>query len=366
MIMKKLFKIEVPEKRNFGLDLLRFIAIFTVLVSHSITVLPSKFQIIHFFITDGVLIFFVLSGFLIGRILIRDFQDGISLHKVFYFWKRRWFRTLPAYVFTIFLIITLSYLYHVHFNKFEVLKTIFFVQNIFHAPKYFFTESWSLSIEEWFYLTLPILLFIFLKISKLSIKINIIILFILILILSNLIRTYYFININVTSITVWDDNFRKPIITRLDSILIGVLGSWFYIYKKDFFTKNMNLFFIMGLSIFLCNKIYFDHFVKDFNFYVSVIYFSLIPFSILLMIPFFYNMHQPKNRLLNNIITYGSLISYSLYLLNSTVIIGFILNYLHLNPAFKFVLFWILNPCLSILMYKYVEQPFLKLRDKSV
>jgi len=133
MIMKKLFKIEVPEKRNFGLDLLRFIAIFTVLVSHSITVLPSKFQIIHFFITDGVLIFFVLSGFLIGRILIRDFQDGISLHKVFYFWKRRWFRTLPAYVFTIFLIITLSYLYHVHFNKFEVLKTIFFVQNIFRS-----------------------------------------------------------------------------------------------------------------------------------------------------------------------------------------------------------------------------------------
>ena len=80
--MKKLFKIEIPDNRNFGLDLLRFIAIFTVLISHSITVLPEKYYVVHKFIFDGVLVFFVLSGFLIGRIFIRDFENGFSLKKM--------------------------------------------------------------------------------------------------------------------------------------------------------------------------------------------------------------------------------------------------------------------------------------------
>lgn len=71
--------------------------------------------------------------------------------KMEYFWKRRWFRILPAYFFSIFLIVILSYITHTHFKIWEVIKTIFFVQNISHAPKSFFTESWSLSIEEWFF-----------------------------------------------------------------------------------------------------------------------------------------------------------------------------------------------------------------------
>ena len=100
--MKNLFKIEILEKRNFGLDLLRFIAIFTVLISHSITVLPEKFYFVHKFIFDGVLLFFVLSGFLIGRIFIKQFSDSFEIKKVFKFWTKRWFRTLPAYYFTVF------------------------------------------------------------------------------------------------------------------------------------------------------------------------------------------------------------------------------------------------------------------------
>ncbi|ASW72934.1 hypothetical protein CJF12_00615 [Chryseobacterium piperi] len=168
--MKNLFKIQVPESRNFGLDLLRFIAIFTVLISHSISVLPEKYIFIHKFIFDGVLIFFVLSGFLIGRIFIRDFEEGFNLKKMFHFWKRRWWRTLPAYYFTILLILLLNFILSKGIDFNHVAKTFIFIQNITLRNNYFFSESWSLSIEEWFYLILPIGCFFIYFLSKLSIK----------------------------------------------------------------------------------------------------------------------------------------------------------------------------------------------------
>lgn len=46
----KIFQIKIEQKRNFGLDLLRFIAISTVLISHSIVNLPKKYAQIHTYI----------------------------------------------------------------------------------------------------------------------------------------------------------------------------------------------------------------------------------------------------------------------------------------------------------------------------
>lgn len=364
--MKNLFKIEIPEKRNFGLDLLRFIAIFTVLVSHSVTLLPPIFQTSHLFITDGVLIFFVLSGFLIGRILIRDFQDGMNFKIIVRFWKRRWFRTIPAYFFSILLIIILSIIKVYPFEKIEVLKSLFFIQNIFFAPKSFFTESWSLSIEEWFYLTMPILLFFLYIFGKTSIKRNVLIAFFIILIFSFFIRCYYFFNINIDSVTIWDNQFRKPVITRLDSILAGVLAAWFYVFNKEQFYKLRNILFIVGLSFFLAHKIYADYFLTIFGFYQSVVYLFFIPLAVALMIPKIYYIKEASSKFLSKCISIGSLTSYSLYLLNSTIVMGFILHPMILDPYLKFILFWIICILGSILMYKYVELPFMMFRDKKV
>lgn len=365
MIMKKLFKIEVPEKRNFGLDLLRFIAIFTVLVSHSITVLPQKYYFVHKFITDGVLIFFVLSGFLIGRILIRDFKEDISFRKIFNFWKRRWWRTLPAYFFTIIIILVVSFLSQKSINLEYLFKSLIFVQNFTYHSAEFFPESWSLSIEEWFYLILPVILFFIFFISKKTIRKTILIAFIIILLASILIRYYIFYNTEINSIQLWDQNLRSPVITRLDSILIGVLGAWFYHFKRSFFDSKKGILFILGIILFLTNKIFFDYFIV-YDFYTCVLYFSIMPLSILLMVPKFYHMKETKLLYFNNVITKGSLISYSMYLINLTIISTLILQPLKISIWFKFILFWFLTSTLSILMYKYVEQPFLKLRDKSV
>jgi len=97
--MINIFKIEIDPKRVFGLDILRALAIMFVVAGHGSTLLPPKIgNISNLFIFDGVSIFFVLSGFLIGGIFIKLIEEnGIETSVLKNFWVRRWFRTLPNY-----------------------------------------------------------------------------------------------------------------------------------------------------------------------------------------------------------------------------------------------------------------------------
>ena len=74
----KFLKLQVDSNRIYGLDVLRAIAILSVVFSHSEFILPLKIKFATYYALDGVTIFFVLSGFLIGRILIQTFQKDIS------------------------------------------------------------------------------------------------------------------------------------------------------------------------------------------------------------------------------------------------------------------------------------------------
>lgn len=70
--MKNFFKIDYDSHRNIGLDLLRAIAIGMVMLLHGNPLLPEYIvEKFRYFILDGVSIFFVLSGFLIGGIFIK-------------------------------------------------------------------------------------------------------------------------------------------------------------------------------------------------------------------------------------------------------------------------------------------------------
>jgi peptidoglycan/LPS O-acetylase OafA/YrhL len=87
-------------KRIFGLDILRASAILFVMLSHSRAFIDPHAGTYYYglFILDGVDLFFVLSGFLIGGILIRTINDkGLTWVQLTNFWTRRWFRTLPNY-----------------------------------------------------------------------------------------------------------------------------------------------------------------------------------------------------------------------------------------------------------------------------
>src|SRR5258708_1726234 len=105
----EIFKTQTEHKRIYGLDILRAIAILLVLYSHSIPFLSGIFssKLLSLPIIDGVSIFFVLSGFLIGGILIKIIEkEGVSKVGLLNFWIRRWMRTLPLYYFVLTLLIT--------------------------------------------------------------------------------------------------------------------------------------------------------------------------------------------------------------------------------------------------------------------
>ena len=86
--MINIFKIEIDHNRVFGLDILRALAIMFVVLAHGSFLLPKKLAFISsLFMFDGVSIFFVLSGFLIGGILIKLIQENgvkIAVLKNFY------------------------------------------------------------------------------------------------------------------------------------------------------------------------------------------------------------------------------------------------------------------------------------------
>lgn len=166
--MFNFLRIEINSNRIYGLDILRAFAILFVVLDHSKhTLQNSDSQIIseisqvyswylRYLVFDGVSIFFVLSGFLIGSILIKIFDKGdLSFKNLLNFWIKRWMRTLPNYLFILSLLILLSTIYLENFNIKEAIPYYFFIQNFNSPHPDFFPEAWSLSIEEWFYLLIP-------------------------------------------------------------------------------------------------------------------------------------------------------------------------------------------------------------------
>lgn len=142
------------ERRNFGLDLIRATAICLVLVDHYATVAPVCGIL-------GVELFFVLSGFLIGGILYNSIQKQAEFTQrdVIRFWVRRWMRTLPNYY--LFLgVFTVLAMFRVGIDWDTLWPHLFFLQNIAHPPVAFYGVSWSLAVEEWFYLLFPLSFFI--------------------------------------------------------------------------------------------------------------------------------------------------------------------------------------------------------------
>ena len=148
------------------IDGLRSIAVLAVILFH------SKFSMFsHGFF--GVDIFFVISGYLITKILIEnkfDFKD---------FYERRVRRIVPNYFFILFISSIIIYQFNPdiytlrEFSKSSYFSISFLSNYFFMANDYFqqnisrpFLHTWSLSIEEQFYIFYPLFLFFFKNISR--------------------------------------------------------------------------------------------------------------------------------------------------------------------------------------------------------
>lgn len=369
------FGITFDSNRVFGLDILRAVAILCVIFGHGNLLLPAKFHIVEY---DGVSLFFVLSGFLIGGILIKELEKGISRNSLMEFWKRRWFRTLPNY----FLILTILALPRLFLRKdlalIDIAKYYIFSQNLFTPhPEHFFPEAWSLSVEEWFYLVVPVVTFALIKICRLQPKTSILTMILALTLSITLVRFITYINltnVEMSDMRIWDLVFRKRVITRLDSLMFGVLGAYCKFYYSDFWRKFRNkIVFVTGLLLVIMGPAWHLLLPKAvYPIFLYVFSFTVTSIGTLMLLPFLSNVKKGSGAVYK-IITTISLISYSAYLLNLTVVQGSILpriKWLYLSDgngliALRYVCYWLITLGFSLILFKYFEQPMMKLRDKK-
>lgn len=105
----------------------------------------------------GVRTFFVISGFLITWLLLREqVQTGrIDLSA---FFKRRILRIFPVFYAFLFFVLALSFLIHRDFSAAEWLSAATFTRNYYYQGHWTTGHLWSISVEEQFYLIWPFVL----------------------------------------------------------------------------------------------------------------------------------------------------------------------------------------------------------------
>lgn len=341
----------MSSKRYSSIDQLRFIAAITVAISH---LLISKFGSninLEIISSIAVEVFFVISGFVLApQILNIVNSENTIKYKIFLI--RRWYRTIPLYV----LSLVLTSILLGKFLSLDFIKYLFFIQNFLEIILKidYFSISWSLSVEEWFYIIFPIFLFYLNKISKIKNKKNIINLSILFIAL-----IFFFRIFNLTD-EDWGSNIRRVVIYRLDAIVFGFI---LFFFKDLIINKFANL---TKLIIFIMITTGLTYKILEINASQNSLFFKLIFHYVValwgsLVVLFFYLLDQYiiRKKLIKINLFLGQ-ISYSIYLFHLMIV--YLVTSIKINLPTTIIIFLILQILISTLLYKYFEKPILKLR----
>jgi len=360
--MEKLYRPEI--------DGLRALAVLSVIFFHAeINIFQGGFV--------GVDVFFVVSGYLITTIILKDAEK--KKFSIAYFYQRRVRRILPALITTIALTLPFALIFLPptdlqNYSK-SIISSLTFWSNFQFSSEtgYFATpgeykpllHTWSLSIEEQFYIFYPLFFIFIFKLSKKFLNLLIIIILLLSLIFAqwggNLNFQYPFID---EDLLFYSQSFLTKFMMpfgRIWELALGAACAFLINSNKDYFQINQiqnnkillfNTFSFIGIFL-----VSFSFFYLSKNFpYPS--FYSLIPtIGTALLILFTH-----KNTFIQKILSYKhlvllGLISYSAYLFHYPVF-SFI-KYANLDID-RSIYFYIIPLILffSFLNWKFIEKPF--------
>lgn len=354
------------KNRIFGLDLLRAFAILFVVHAHGVILLvPYAYSYrLTYFNFDGVSFFFVLSGFLIGRILLKTIaKDDFNGRMLLEFWIRRWCRTLPNYLLVLSALI-IAYKSLGMELPHNLANYFIFSQNVASPHPDFFSEAWSLAVEEWFYLCLPIPLYLATRIRGLDHQ-KMVTWTIGILIVSiTLFRCYRAYSNGYATYLDWDINLHKQVIMRLDSLMFGVAGAYMSLYRKDVWETNPGRWCVAGLML-----IGLDRILSGQVWYLNYFSMTVVSVGTLMLLPHLSVWRRPDD-ILTRTITFFSVLSYSMYLLNLSVIqivglkiYSIVFPSATREPALLYCMYWVATIGGSYLLYNYFERHMTKIRE---
>jgi peptidoglycan/LPS O-acetylase OafA/YrhL len=224
----------VPNQRSLGLDLLRLLAVLMVIASH-LTMDPipaarmSYLSYVVVYGAAGVNLFFVLSGFLVSGLLFNEYKQRGELSIKRFYVRRAW-KIYPASFF----FLAVSYLYCRYGLGYKIhdrvmAREVFFFQN--YAQGYW-NHTWSLAVEEHFYIVLPLILLFMVKrkggenpfssIPLLALAISVLAL--TLRCLTCYLQPTYGVFTHV-----------YPTHLRIDALFFGVLLAYFYHFRTDTF-----------------------------------------------------------------------------------------------------------------------------------
>jgi len=340
----KSLKVLSSDTRNSSIDVLRGVAIITVVLYHFNTLLPYG-QL-------GVDLFFVISGLLIGGILLKDYDKGINFPR---FFLQRGFKIWPSYYFFLIAANIIAYLFFRNFSSdqyiplWDLKRYLFFYQNYSGLPFHrTFDGVWSLCVEEHFYIMLPIFLIVLKKMNANKRMLLASIFFVIILgILFKVLSLY---------LTRSKDTFAGTH-NRIDALAWGVLLAFIIRHYPDFL-KRKALLFLAGLAVIIFT-IAFDATTGS-VFFQKVMLHTLIPIGCFLVAGGVYFLETTRLKLIRFIAYY----SYNLYLWHPVVRppIEYYMGYTWIS----FIVYCFFSFCLAMLSTILIEETVLKYRSRTI
>ena len=301
----------------------------------------------------GVDIFFVISGYLITTILIEDFEN--KRFSIVNFYERRARRILPALFFVIFVCIPFAWTWMLpsefkDFSKSLIAVSVFASNIFFWRDQDYFAgatdetlllHTWSLAVEEQYYLLFPIFLFLTWRFGKNKVFWAIVFMAVMSFLLSEW----------ASRVKPMASFYLSP--TRAWELFAGSITA-FIGHKRG--VQKSNVFSILGLTAILFAIFLYDEKTPFPSFY------TLIPVFGAVLIVLFGAKETLVGSLLSTKAFVGvGLISYSAYLWHQPLFAFARLKNLSEVSANIFFLLTVLTFVLAYLSWRYVEIPF---RDK--
>jgi|GEM_PF-1108335 len=353
--------------RRFGLDVIRFLAVLCVVIAHAVPLLPTElsrdkdvFQWFVYLGSMGVDMFFSLSGYLIGRIILRLLDNIDQYAVVKRFWVRRWLRTLPAAYISALAI----WFFAPPSSFFAYLQSILFLGTI--DPHYIVGDMsfwWSLGAEEVFYVLFPLAVywlcrrFAFAPIKAFMVSVS------LFLVIPTVIR---FVLQQILSLQAGGDlNFT--IYARLDSMVYGLLVAWLYIRRHVWFERIATWGFTPGIGIMLFGYLLMVNLDRWYMFGIFMGH-TFMTLGSALLIPAVERFPTLGWKPIDRFVSWAALISYSIYLYHIMIVnfikrtTGSTLDYGDL--LWRAVVYLCITGVVAWLSYRYVEEPILRWRDR--
>lgn len=299
----------------------------------------------------GVDVFFVISGYLITSIIVNEMKRGVFSLGDFY--GRRARRILPALFFMMLCTFPLSWIWMLpkEFKEYSaslVFVPLFISNVLFYLQSGYFDvaaelrpllHTWSLAVEEQYYLIFPLFLLLTWRLGK-----KWVLCFIVLAILLSLVLAQWAANVHPTA-----NFYLLP--TRLFEILIGSLLGWHIQHKvDDKFIGQLGSF--IGLLLILVSIFIFDKNTP----YPSL--YTLAPIVGTCLILIFSSEKNPIGVLLGcNILVGIGLISYSSYLWHQPIFSFYRIRGLDLSQNGIAYILIVVALVIGWLSWKYVETP---------